>query len=329
MEISHGFVHTNGIRMHYAEQGEGPLVLLCHGWPESSYSWRNQLPALAAAGFRTVAPDQRGYGLTDAPAEIEAYNILELCGDLVGLVGALGADDALLIGHDWGAIVAATAALLRPDMFHALGLLSVPYIPRQKLRPRVSFDLTTQERNFYQHYFQEYGKAERELEDDLRRSITGILYTASGAARTESASSSFIMFDKNATLVDNLVVPTSLPAWLTQADVDQYVTDFERSGFRGPLNWYRNLDRNWALTPFLDGAKILQPTIFVAGALDGVLQMASAEYNALETNCPKLVGKHVIEGVGHWTQQEGPEQVNALLIDFLKGQLAANVRNVA
>ena len=322
-KLNHCYAHTNGIRMHYVEQGTGPLVLLCHGWPESWYSWRHQIPVLAAAGFRVVAPDQRGYGDTDAPDEVEAYDIINLVADLVGLVQALGADRAFLVGHDWGSIVAAPAALLRPDMFRALGLLSVPYLARQKLRPAVRFELATQERHFYQHYFQRRGHVERELEEDVRRSITGILYTASGEARAGGVKSSLVSFDKNTRLVDNLVLPECLPAWLSQADLDYFVAQFERSGFRGPINWYRNFDRNWALTPFLDGAKILQPTLFAAGSLDGVLQIAAAPYDAMETNCTRLVGKHLIPGAGPWIQQERPTEVNELLIRFLTDQVAA------
>jgi pimeloyl-ACP methyl ester carboxylesterase len=157
------------------------------------------------------------------------------------------------------------------------------------------------------------------LEEDVRRSITGILYTGSGEARASGTKSRLISFDKNSRLVDNLVLPEHLPAWLSQADIDYFVAQFERSGFRGPINWYRNIDRNWALTPFLDGAKILQPTLFVTGSLDGVLEMAAAQYEALETNCVRLVGKHLIPGAGHWIQQERPTEVNELLTRFLTG----------
>jgi pimeloyl-ACP methyl ester carboxylesterase len=320
-ELRHGWAHTNGIRMHYVEQGKGPMVLLCHGWPESWYSWRHQITALAAAGFRVVAPDQRGYGETDAPDEVETYDILNLIADVVGLVQSLGEDRAFIVGHDVGSGVAQSAALLRPDMFRALGLLSVPYLSRQKLRPSVRFDIATQEKHFYQHYFQPRGHVERELEEDVARSISGILYMASGEARAASAESSFVYFKKGTRLIDNLVLPDRLPPWLSQADLDHFVAQFERSGFRGPINWYRNFDRNWELTPFLDGAKILQPTIFATGSLDGVLKMFPAEYAALEINVPRLAGKHLIPGAGHWVQQERPTEINELLIGFLKEQI--------
>ena len=319
-EVSkHGFVYTNGIRMHYVEQGEGPLVLLCHGWPESWYSWRKQLPALAAAGYRVVAPDQRGYGLTDAPTEVEAYDIFQLTGDLVGLVQALGETQAVLIGHDWGSMVAAPAAIMRPDMFRGLGLLSVPYIPRRPIRPAVRFALATQERHFYQEYFQQQGRVERELAEDVKRSLLGILYTASADGVSNRPGAGFSTFEKSTRMVDNLVVPDQLPAWLSEADLSIFVKQFERSGFHGPTNWYRNFDRNWQLTPFLNKAKILQPTVFIAGAHDGVIKMAADEFHALEDNVPNLKGKHVVPLAGHWVQQEQPTLVNELLLDFLAG----------
>jgi pimeloyl-ACP methyl ester carboxylesterase len=265
-DIKHDFAFSNGIRMHYVEQGEGPLVLLCHGWPETWYSWRHQIPQLAAVGYRVVAPDQRGYGLTDAPTAVEAYDILHLAGDLVGLVNALGEERAVIIGHDWGSVVAAATALLRPDLFRALGLLSVPYLLRRPIRPSARFHMATHERHFYQDYFQQPDHVEKELEADVRRTLLGVFYTASGDALTKLSSSSFVVFDKKT----RLVLPEDLPAWLNEGDLDFFVEQFEKSGFRGPINWYRNIDRNWEITPFLDGAKILQPTLFVTGSLDGI-----------------------------------------------------------
>lgn len=315
----HGYVHTNGIRMHYVEQGSGPLILLCHGWPESWFSWRHQIAPLARAGYRVVAMDQRGYADTDAPQAIDAYNVLNLVADLVGLVHALGEEHAILVGHDWGSMVAASAALLRPDMFRKLALLSVPYLPRQTLRPAVRFQLLAQEQHFYQQYFQEPGRIERELDADVRRALLGILYSASGQARSSEKHrhSSFVRFDKASRLVDSLVFPDEQLAWLTTEELDYFTAQFKVSGFRGGINWYRNFDRNWELTPFLDGARILQPTVFIAGELDGVLKMAKDEYETLERNVPNLKGKHLIAGIGHYAQQEAPDAVNQLLLSFL------------
>jgi pimeloyl-ACP methyl ester carboxylesterase len=322
MDWKHGYAFTNGIRMHYVEAGAGPLVLLCHGWPESWFSWRHQIAPLVDAGFRVVAMDQRGYGETEAPLAADAYHVLNLVGDLVGLVRALGEEEAILVGHDWGSIVVQYAALLRPDLFRKLAILSVPYLPRHKLRPAVRFDVGTQERQFYQHYFQEPGRAEREFELNVRRSLLGVLYTASGDAQFHDAHKrmSFARFDKGTRIIDNLAIPDALPEWLPAEDLDYLVGRFETAGFRGGINWYRNLDRNWEMTPFLDGAKILQPTVFIAGELDGVLKMARDEYANLANNVPNLVGNHLIPRGGHFIQQERPEEVTRLLLSFLDGR---------
>lgn len=313
--LKHNHAYTNGVRLHYVEQGTGPLILLCHGWPESWYSWRHQINALANDGYRVVAPDQRGYGTSDAPHAVDAYGILDLVGDLVGLVHALGEETAIIIGHDWGSMVAAPAALLRPDIFRAVGLLSVPYIPRRAVRPAMRFETMSQKKHFYQAYFQPVGHIEKELEEDYRKTILGVLYTASG----DWSGHGFAVFDKTTRLVDNLAIPPKLPAWLTEDDIAHYVEQFRASGFRGPINWYRNMDRNWALTAFLDGAKLSQPAIFIAGEKDGVLKIAAEEFEALERNVPNLTKKVVIPGAGHWIQQERPSEVSDLLISFVRG----------
>src|SRR5271163_1791487 len=239
-----------------------------------------------------------GYGLTDAPTAVESYDVLHLAGDLVGLVNALGEQQAVLIGHDWGSIAAATTALLRPDMVRALGLLSVPYLPRRPIRPSALFHMATRERHFYQDYFQQPDHVERELEEDLRRTFLGLLYTLSGEAGIKHSSDGFpkviVGFDKNTRFVDNIVMPEDLPSWLSEADLSFMVEEFRRSGFRGPINWYRNIDRNWEITPFLNGAKILQPTPFLAGALDVALNILVDDFESLEVNVPKLWKKHLI-----------------------------------
>jgi pimeloyl-ACP methyl ester carboxylesterase len=314
-ELKHGFANTNGIKMHYVEAGSGPLVVLCHGWPESWYSWRHQLQALADAGYRAVAPDQRGYGQTDKPEAIEAYNILNLTGDIVGLVNTLGEERAVIVGHDWGAPVAWNCALMRTDMFRGLGLLSVPYMARSPVRPAVMFKAITQQKNFYQEYFQEPGKVEKELEADVRKTMLGALYCASGDAAPEQRFK--FLFEKNQRFVDTFVVPDKLPPWLTEADLDFFVSEFKRAGFRGGINWYRNMDRNWELTPFLDGAKIIRPTVFAAGDRDVVMEMASEGYQNLGSHVANLFRKHLIPGAGHWIQQERPNEINQLLLDFL------------
>jgi pimeloyl-ACP methyl ester carboxylesterase len=316
-DVHHRMIDTNGIRMHIAEQGRGPLVVLCHGFPECWYSWRHQLPALAQAGYHTVAPDQRGYGHTTRPEPIEAYHILQLTGDIVGLVHALHADRAIVVGHDWGAPVAWHCALLRPDIFHAIGLLSVPYLQRswQDIRPTDAMRRMAGEQQFYQLYFQEPGIAEADLEADVRRALRMLLYAASGDA--PPAQRWRFLFGKSEKLLDTGFPPETLPSWLTEQDVDVFTAEFERTGFRGGLNWYRNIDRMWELTPCLSGAPLRQPALFVAGELDPVITMYRAAFETMEQTVPNLRQKVLLPGAGHWIQQERPDQVNQLLLEFL------------
>ena len=318
-EVNHRFIATNGIRMHIAEQGKGPLVVLCHGFPECWYSWRHQLPALAAAGYHAVAPDQRGYGHTDRPEAIEAYHILQLTGDIVGLVQALGEERATIIGHDWGAPVAWHCALLRPDIFQAVVLLSVPYIRRSwtDIRPTEAMKRMAGENQFYQLYFQTPGKAEAELEANVRRTIRMLLYAASGDPPPEMRWR--FLFGRSETFLDSGALPETLPAWLTEQDVDFFTGEFERTGFGGGLNWYRNIDRMWELTPFLNGAKLRQPSLFIAGEVDAVLTMYREHFDAMEETMPNLRKKAVLPGAGHWIQQERPAEVNQGLMEFLAG----------
>lgn len=316
-KINHRFIETNDIKIHIAEQGEGPLVVLCHGFPEGWYAWRHQLKALAEAGYHVVAPDQRGYGQTDCPEAIEAYNIFQLTGDIVGVVNALGKDKAVVVGHDWGALVAWHCALLRPDMFYAISLLSVPYIPRMEgtMRPTDLMKIVAGEQEFYQLYFQEVGKAEAEFEADVGRTMKLLLYGASGDPPPEKRLS--FLFDKSRRLLDGAFMPDRLPAWLTEEDVDFFTKEFERTGFSGGLNWYRNLDKAWELTPFLNGAKLRQPALFVAGEVDAVITMYREAFDNMELTTPNLKRKVLLPGAGHWIQQERPDEVNELLIEFL------------
>ena len=303
--------------MHLAENGEGPLVVLCHGFPELWYSWRHQLKALAEAGYRVVVPDQRGYGKTDRPEVVELYDVLQLSGDIVGLVDALGETEAVIVGHDWGSAVAWFCTLLRPDMFRAVVLLSVPYLQRSwaDIRPTELMKQIAGENQFYQLYFQEPGKAERELEADVRKTMLIWLYSGSGDAPPDKRWR--FLFGKSETLLDIGTVPGTLPAWLTEADLDFCTEEFKRTGFRGGLNWYRNLDRMWELTPFLSGAKIRQPSLFIAGEFDPVITMYRQAFDSLEETMPGLRKKVLVPGAGHWIQQERPNEVNAMLLEFL------------
>ena len=316
-EIKHRTVETNGIHMHVAEQGTGPLVILCHGFPESWYSWRHQLAALAAAGFHAVAPDMRGYGQTDAPAEIESYTLLHLVGDMVGLVSALGETSAVIAGHDWGAPVAWHAALLRPDRFRAVIGLSVPFRPRGTVRPTAAMP-RTDEAIFYQLYFQTPGVAEAELERDVRATMRRLAYSGSGNA---PARDDVAMVPRNGGFLDQTTDPDALPPWLSAADIEFYAGEFGRTGFRGGLNWYRNIDRNWELLAPFAGAVVTVPALYVAGERDLVVDFPGSRsmIDRLGTVVPNLRGTVMLPGCGHWTQQERPQEVNAAILDFLRG----------
>ena len=315
--IAHRFIETNGIRMHVAEKGSGPLVLLCHGFPESWYSWRHQIDALADAGFHVVAPDMRGYGQTEAPEAIDQYSMLHLVGDMVGVLDALAEDTAVIAGHDWGAPVAWHAALLRPDRFRAVIGLSVPYRPRHKVRPTTIMP-QTDDAVFYQLHFQAPGVAEAELEEDVRASIRAIVLANSG-----EAPGGFGMVPRAGGLRSGLRAAGSaaLPGWLTETDLDFYVGEFNRTGFRGGLNWYRNIDRNWELLAPFAGAKVAVPALYVVGERDLVLTFPGAKELAanLRTFVPRLQETIMLPGCGHWTQQERPDAVNAAMIGFLRG----------
>ncbi len=322
-EISHRFVEANGIHMHLAECGAGPLVVLCHGFPESWYSWRHQLQALAEGGFHAVAPDMRGYGQTDRPEAIDQYTLFHLTGDMVGLLDALGEPTAVIAGHDWGAPVAWHAALLRPDRFRAVIGLSVPFIPRRQFPP-TSLMPQTEDSIFYQLYFQTPGVAEAELERDVRRTVRSLMYSGSGdAPRPEGAAAAGAgvgMVLRKGGFLDRMVDPESLPGWLTEADVDFYVGEFSRTGFRGGLNWYRNQDRSWEMLAPFAGARVSVPALYMAG--DGDLVVAFRGMDQLIANLayfvPGLRKTILLPGCGHWTQQERAEEVDEAMIDFLR-----------
>jgi epoxide hydrolase A/B len=321
-EIAHRTVETNGIRMHVAEAGTGPLVVLCHGFPESWYSWRHQLAALAGAGYHAVAPDMRGYGQTDRPDQIESYTLLHLIGDMVGLLDALGESQAAIVGHDWGAPVAWWSALLRPDRFRAVIGLSVPYASRGPIRPTTVMP-QTDDAMFYQLYFQTPGVAEAELERDPRQTIRRVLYSASGdraRAATDAPRGEVGMVPKEGGFLSRMIDPPALPPWLTEADVDFYAAEFSRTGFGGGLNWYRNMDRNWELLAAYAGARIQVPALYVAGDRDLVVAFRGMDklLPNLSRLVPNLRGTLMLPGCGHWTQQERPAEVNAAMLDFLR-----------
>jgi len=313
-EVTHRTVAANGINVHVAEQGRGPLVLLLHGFPELWYSWRHQLPALAAAGFHAVAPDLRGYGRTDAPQAVESYSMRNMTADAAGILDALGVETAVVAGHDWGAPIAWHCALMYPERFSAVVALSVPYTPRASSPPLQALKRVFADRFFYILYFQEPGRAESELEADVRKSMRTILYDWSGDAPEGAA---VARKPEDARLFDDAPEPERLPPWLSEADLDYYVSEFQRTGFRGGLNRYRNMDRDWEDLPHLAGAVVQQPALFVVGERDPVLGFMRTD--AMKTHVPNLRKTVVVPGCGHWTQQERPAEVNQELIEFLQG----------
>ena len=311
------YVQVNGVRLRIAEMGQGPLILLVHGWPESWYSWRHQMPALAAAGFRVVAPDMRGYGHSDKPESVASYDIHHVTGDLEQLVLVLGERSAILVGHDWGAIVTWHAMLLHPQRFSALIAMSVPYAGRGP-RSVVETLRSAYGDNFnYILYFQEQGVAEKEFDADPR-AILSRLYLSPDAPRDAP----LVKDPKRAAggWIPRLGAPRGLPSWLTQKDLDYYVAEFRHAGFRGGINYYRNFQRNWDTTPQLEDAKIAAPVLFIAGDKDVVIRGASAQ--ALEASMkaavPGLQAVKLIANTGHWVQQERPAETNAVMLEFLK-----------
>lgn len=306
-------ISANGIELFVREQGQGPLVILCHGWPELSYSWRHQIPAIAGAGFHVVAPDMRGFGRTTAPADIAAYSIFDTVGDMVALVEALGEKRAVIIGHDWGAPVAWHSAMFRPDVFTAVAGLSVPPPLRGRERPLDALrknGIT----NFYWQYFQAPGVAEREFERDVDFSMRAIV----GRGFTDPAASLFVEDGKG--FLGDPAIPRTLPDWIGEEELAYFVETYRASGFRGGFNWYRNIDHNWELTAPWHGAQIQQPALFIAGSKDSVITglIGAKRVGDMERVVPNLTKKLIIEGAGHWIQQERPAEVNAALIAFLK-----------
>ena len=307
-------VNTNGISLNIAEQGEGPLVLMLHGFPESWYSWRHQFSALAEVGYHAVAPDMRGYGESDKPFEIEAYNQVEVVNDIIGLIPALGYETAVVFGHDWGAPTAWSCALNHPDKVSAVGALSVPFRPRGDSPPLATLKAIFKDRFFYQLYFQEPGKAEAELEKDPEVTIRKFYHMASGEMNTSLLSEK----PADADLLSDLSDPgTQIGSWISEEDVTFYASEFKQSGFRGPLSYYRNMDLTWELTED-SPRQISQPALFVAGERDGVILMAADALKELDKHVPDLRINKLIPKIGHWTQQEAPDEVNQALIEFLE-----------
>ena len=311
-------IETNGIRLRVALAGHGPLVILLHGFPESWYSWRHQIPALADAGYRVAAPDMRGYGGSDKPHAIEAYSIKTMCADIGGLIAALGAESAVVVGHDWGAAIAYRTASFHPERVHAVAGLGVPYLARGPMPSIQLFRNIYKDQFFYQLYFQEPGVAEAELEADIRTSLRKFYYGGSGERQLANAT---IENPIGPGLLVRLVDPDPLPPWLTESDLDYYASQFRSSGFRGPLNRYRNSERDFEQLAEFDGKPFAHPTAFMAGSLEPVLRMVPGVdmVDLMRQQCTDLRHVSVMQDAGHWLQQERPVEVNAALLEFLRG----------
>jgi pimeloyl-ACP methyl ester carboxylesterase len=318
--VRHRTVAVNGIEMHLAEAGEPdseqPPVILCHGFPELWYSWRHQLPVLAAAGHHVIAPDQRGYGRTTRPDAIDDYDIVHLTDDLVALLDELGHEQGIFVGHDWGSMVVWHMALLHPDRVAGVCGMSVPYAARGEQSLIQVLEAVMGDRFFYILHFQEPGKADADLGKDPREAMRRFLCAIGGEGRPENLIGDL---PNTATFWEWMPEAPNLPPWLSAEELDFFATEFERTGFTGGINWYRNFHRNWELTPQLLAAKIDRPSFFIAGERDPVLVMSSPA--GMANWLTDLRGTVLIPGVGHWVQQEAPEATNEALLRFL-GELA-------
>ena len=315
-------IETNGVTLRAAIHGEGPLIVMVHGFPESWYSWRHQMAPFAAAGFKACAIDVRGYGGSEKPHEIEAYAMQQLTADVAGVIDALSpGQPAVLMGHDWGAPIVWHTALLHADKVRAVAGLSVPYfaLPPAPLNQIFKAMFTDQGKFFYMSYFQDEGVAEAEFESDVRGALRRLYFASSANSDGRWGNREKPVGEP---MLQGLDDPDPFPSWLSGDDIDYYVGEFERSGFRGPINRYRNFERDWALMKAHGDHTIRQPSLFIAGAQDMVLKMfgdgdvAGIEARMRE-NMSDLRGVHIIPDAGHWTQQERPDETTRLLIDWL------------
>jgi len=317
-EIAHRSVAVNGIRLHVAECGRGPSVVLMHGFPESWYSWRHQLPALAQAGYRALAIDVRGYGRSSKPVRVDDYRMLLNVADVVALAQSLGPERVTLVGHDWGAPIVWTSALLRPELFRGVAGLSVPYSPpsaRASPSPLERMRALAAKDEFYVDYFQIPGRAEAEIEENVRSWLLGFYWCASGDVVNGP---NLALVERGKRMRDKFVFPEKMPRWLTDEDLDVYAREFEYSGFFGPLSRYRNVERDWEDLAAFAERPIELPALFVGGSKDGPTLWGAPAIARFRETLPRLTRSVVLDGAGHWIQQERPAETNALLLEFLK-----------
>ena len=315
-EVRQRTIHVNDVDLHVLEAGDpaNPAIVLSHGFPEGAYSWRHQLAMLAAAGYHVIAPDQRGYGRSCAPTAVAAYGIQHLAGDLNALLDEAGHDDAIFVGHDWGALIVWDNARLHPERVRAVVGVSVPAV-QWPAPPTELFKMVYEDNFFYMLYFQPVGPAEAELDADPYDAIIKIFWSGSAAGfamPTETRKMAGTGF------LTNVATPPALPwPWLTAADVGHYGDQFSHSGFFGPLSYYRNLDANYELVKHIGLEQLTMPTFFIAGVQDPVLVMDPSGPQRMQSSLPDFRGHVMIDNCGHWTQQEKPEQFNQALLGFL------------
>lgn len=310
-------IAVNGIEIRTAVAGTGPLIVLVHGWPELWYSWRHQIKPLANAGYRVVAPDVRGYGGSSKPDAVESYDMASLTGDVVGIIDAFGAETAILIGHDWGAPICWNTATFYPERVSAIANLSVPYHRRLDISEIELWRHLYGDDFFYQLYFQDEGVAEAELEADTRSSLRKIYYALSG---DDPIRDRWLTHTRGQQLLDPFVDPTPFPKWLRASDIDYLVANYEVSGFRGPLNRYRNAQRDYDNLPQMNATPLRQPSCFIGGGRDALRHFVPGHdlYENVSRHCDDQRVSKIIEGAGHWIQQEAPEEVTATLLSFLE-----------
>lgn len=321
IQLQQQYIDTNGVR--YFIKGAGnskaPLILFLHGFPDSWYSWRHQLTAMANAGYYAVAPDMLGCGETDAPTEIARYSQDEMAKDIVGLITALGHEQAIIVGHDLGASLTWQICLLYPEKVKAVVALSIPYGGRALAKPIPHMRKVFGDKFFYILYFQEQGIAEKEFDANIRETLLRI-YFALSAAGSERATQ-FVASDNPKTAekyFDTTILPEKLPDWLSETDLAYYVSRYEKEGFRGIINWYRCLDIYWERTPHLVGKKITQPTYFIAGKNDPITHMVRKAIKRLPTVVEDLQGVEFFDACGHWISCEQTELLNEKILEFIR-----------
>lgn len=311
-------VKNGEIALNVALKGNGPLILCVHGWPELWYSWRHQIAHFADTGYTVAAMDVRGYGGSSKPDEIAAYTLTELTSDVAAVIDELGSGSAILFGHDWGAPIVWHTALLYPQKVSAVAGLSVPYFPPSELRILELWQQLYADRFFYQLYFQQEGLAEAELEADVAVSLRKAYFAISGDADLDQW---LEPKPKDARLLDGLIDPDPFPAWMSKDDLQVYVDAFTAGGFRGPINRYRAQDLDHEQLVDLHGATLTQPSFFVGGERDAVRHFVPGNdaYADPGIACADFRGSVIIPNIGHWVQQEAPEQTNKALGEFLAG----------